>query len=54
MLHDILNPREWRPFQNGGRGDSLVLKHWVKATTDPEAGMSFFAVVNSCVTKGYQ
>ena len=31
--------REWRPFKNSARSDGLQLSHWVKASTDPEAGM---------------
>ena len=30
--------REWRPFKNGARSDDLRLSHWVKTSTDPEAG----------------
>ncbi|KAJ6539516.1 hypothetical protein B0H19DRAFT_1269823 [Mycena capillaripes] len=29
---------EWRPFRNGARTDSLQLKHWAKATADPDTG----------------
>lgn len=32
--------RELRTFRNPGRQDSLQLKHWVNASTDPDAGMS--------------
>ncbi|KAJ7781061.1 hypothetical protein B0H16DRAFT_1496958 [Mycena metata] len=32
---------EWRAFKNGGRTDSLQLRHWVKASTDPDAEYPF-------------
>ena len=32
--------REWRSFKNSARTDGLELGHWVKANTDPNAGMS--------------
>lgn len=34
--------REQRAFLNGGRTDKLVLKHWVKASTAPDAGVSHY------------
>lgn len=37
--HIKLTAREWRPFNNGARTDSLLLSHWVKAGTAPNAGM---------------
>ncbi|KAJ7682622.1 hypothetical protein DFH06DRAFT_1278180 [Mycena polygramma] len=32
---------EWRDFKNGARTDSLRLKHWTKATADPDAEYPF-------------
>ncbi|KAJ7178968.1 hypothetical protein C8R46DRAFT_1159681 [Mycena filopes] len=32
---------EWRPFKNGGRTDSLQLRHWVKASADPDEEYQF-------------
>lgn len=32
------NGRECRAFRNNGRQDSLELRHWVKATTEPDSG----------------
>ncbi|TFK71791.1 hypothetical protein BDN72DRAFT_409014 [Pluteus cervinus] len=32
---------EMREFKNGARSDGLELRHWVKATTDPEADYPF-------------
>ncbi|KAK7061914.1 SWR1-complex protein 4 [Favolaschia claudopus] len=32
---------EWRPFKNGGRTDSLQLKHWVKASTEADVEYPF-------------
>ncbi|KAJ7016793.1 hypothetical protein C8F04DRAFT_1340561 [Mycena alexandri] len=32
---------EWRAFKNGARTDSLQLRHWVKASTDPDAEYPF-------------
>ncbi|KAJ7929948.1 hypothetical protein B0H13DRAFT_2309998 [Mycena leptocephala] len=32
---------EWRAFKNGARADSLQLKHWAKATADPDTEYQF-------------
>ncbi|KAF7352641.1 SWR1-complex protein 4 [Mycena venus] len=32
---------EWRTFKNGARTDSLELRHWIKASADPEAEYPF-------------
>lgn len=31
--------RVWRSFKNSARTDGLELGHWVKANTDPDAGL---------------
>lgn len=35
----IIYFREWRSFKNSARSDQLEIGHWVKASTDPSAGM---------------
>jgi hypothetical protein len=39
--------RECRSFKNAARSDSLELKHWVKASTDPAAGKSSWPTSSS-------
>jgi DNA methyltransferase 1-associated protein 1 len=34
----IISLRDLRTFQNPARQDSLKLQHWVKSSTDPDAG----------------
>jgi DNA methyltransferase 1-associated protein 1 len=43
--------REWRAFKNGARADSLQLKHWAKATADPDTGTF---VLSTLLFLGYE